>query len=212
MIALLAMLLVQGLRDITVGVDTQAYFDIFKNIITQKEFIEWNKKDFLDIEIGYVLLNVWISYINCNYQVFIFVISAIMLIIHLYFLKRNSKDFFISVLLFLCLGHFITSMVSIRQYLALGIVMWIVPELEQKQYKKFIITGIVAFMLHNSALIFLVSYLVLNRVKSIKQVWGILLGSIILLPLTNIIKNIVIMFLPKYAFYNDYQPTGIGFF
>ena len=203
-IIFLSMLLIQGLRDMSVGADTEAYYGYFYRIYRNVEKIDFQKLEFTNIEMGYVVLNLLLSKISIEPQVFIFMISAVVLFLHLYFLRVNSENILLSIILFFGCGHFFTSMVSIRQYIAIGIVMWMIPLISEKKYKQAILVGGIAFLFHNSVVIFWAAILCTYFFKQdIKHIWGLLLGLLASLPITNILLSYILRYVPKYSYYDS---------
>lgn len=206
------MFIVQGMRDIYVGADTKAYIDIFDNIAASEGLIDFQKSSFLDIEIGYVLLNTAITSISNDNHFFIFVLSGIVLFLHVFFLYRNSKNIYISIYLFFGLNHFITSMVSIRQYIAVGIVMWMLPTLEKGKIIRSIFIAFIAFIFHNSSIVFIAAITMAYIFKrKTKYSWHVLSALLLSLPVTTILKDFIVGYIPKYEFYEAYLgQAGIG--
>ena len=206
------MFIIQGMRDIYVGVDTKAYIDIFDEIVASEGLIDFQESSFLNLEIGYVLLNTAISSVSNDNHFFILVSSGIVLFLHVLFLFRNSKNIYISIYLFFGLNHFITSMVSLRQYIAIGIIMWMLPSLEKKKIFRSALIGFVAFMFHNSTVVFILAIIIAYFFKKkIKYSWYALAVLLLSLPATIILKDFIVAFIPKYEFYEAYMgQAGIG--
>lgn len=149
---------IEGLRDVSVGVDTLSYVTWFKEycsiIYINSIFHPWRS-----IEAGYSLLNIIISRFTSNEHVLIAIISIIIVTLHIKFIEKNSPDPFLSVLLFMGLNFFLTSMVSWRQFIAMGIVFWVIPLWNEKKYLKAILVMFAAFLFHDTVILFVAAFL-----------------------------------------------------
>ena len=198
-ISIIATTAVEGLRDISVGIDLQAYvhyFDIFKEMDLSAVVLN----DFSGIEPGFKVLCKMIGMISPSTQAFIIVTSITIIGLNFGFLGKNSKDIFISVLLFFAFDHFFTSMVSLRQYIAIGIVAWVMPLLNDKRYYSAGIVSLVAFCFHQSAILFAIACVFAYVNSDNRYVLLIIpILTLLLLRYTDTIYAFVIQFFPKYG-------------
>ena len=162
--------LIQTFRAETVGLDTLAYINGYYRINNIKGC--WEVKNW---ELGYVFLNHIIGKItNCNVQVFLGTINAIILIGIGYFILKNigNKSAFWPVFFYITLNHYLTSMCSMRQYIAIAIGINIYTILNQKQSKKAYVASIlllvVAFGFHTTAFI-LISLSIICSLKKVNR-------------------------------------------
>jgi hypothetical protein len=205
------MLYVQGFRGFYDGADTKNYLDIFDLILDNKSNINIRKLDFENIEIGYVALNLMIAKISTDYRFFIFAISLIMLVLHITYLWKYSKNIYLSIVLLLGFNIFYTSMVSLRQYLAIGVIYWSLQFALEKKYIRALILALIAFMLHNSSILLCVPIILYILLKKKENLWiPILMALLLSLPLVNVIWKIVLALIPKYNFYNAHTVSGSG--
>lgn len=206
-ITIVLMCLVQGLRAASVGEDVRTYFEWFDQIAgigSLKELFHWNA----DIDIGYKLLNYFLSRITTSHQILMIIVSCAIVILHIKFIQKVSIDPFISVSLFIGMNFFLTSMVSWRQFLAMGIVFWMFPLLMEKKYLKSVLVLFIAWCFHDTAIVFgIVIVLISLFAKSKNHSILILLLGIGTLPILNSIVHIVLKFLPAYNFYLS-EPVG----
>ena len=193
--------LIEGLRDISVGIDLRHYIQAFKssgNITLSWDF--W--LDFHTFEPGYRLFNYLLFKISGNPRFFIFTTSVIITFLHTFFLYKNSKDFSVSILLFLGFDFFFTSMVSIRQFIAMGIVFWCYPAALNKHYKKYAILALTGFFFHQSsvicALIILIAVLFKRQKGFVKVAFVV---AMLLLPVIDSIYTYMSFFFRKYKSY-----------
>lgn len=206
-ITIVMMCLVQCLRASSVGEDTSTYlewFDQIAKIESVKELLNWNS----DIDIGYKLFNYFLSRITVSHQILIIIVSCAIVILHIKFIQKVSADPFISVNLFIGMNFFLTSMVSWRQFLAMGIVFWMYPLLMERKYLKAVFVLCIACCFHDTAIVFGVVVVLINLFAKRKNhsVLILLLG-IASLPILNSILHFVLKFLPAYNFYIN-EPIG----
>ena len=203
--------LVEGLRDSSVGIDLPAYLRYFLNsrkiVFDAKYWI-----DFSGIEPGYNFLNRVLVDISDQPRFFIFSTSVIIVFLHTWFLYKNSKDLALSMLLFLGFNHFFTSMVSLRQFIAMGFVLWCYPAMLKKQYVKAAIFAVMAFYFHQSsaACAFIIVMAVLFKEQKRLVKW-VFIAAIIMIPAVYTIYSYVLSLLSKYEFYAvGNNESGLG--
>ena len=119
---------VLALRDISVGIDTEAYTDIGLGYLSSSD----SKNS---IEIIWVFILQLFRSLSSNRQLFIF-ITAIFEFVPLYlFIRKESENNFFSLLLFIVLVTGLCSyMTTIRQSIAVGFVLWAFFFLKEKKY------------------------------------------------------------------------------
>ncbi len=200
-LAFLLISLVEGLRSEVIGPDTWAYKEYFVNFFTHGWDYGLNHVTD-ELEIGYKVINLLVAEFTKDPQVLIFVLSFIIVGALISFLWKTSSDFWASILLFFGLNHFNTSMISLRQYLAMGIVLWAYPLLEEKKYKKAIICMILGVLFHQSAILFCVALIGSQFLKkSRKSVWIVFGLEMLAIPFASVIINRFSNVFDKYFLY-----------
>ena len=204
--------LVEGLRSDVIGPDTWAYKDYFVNFFSHGwDFGVYSVTD--ELEIGFKVLNLIVADFTTEPQVLIFVISVLIVGALVSFLWKTSSDFLISILLFFGLNHFNTSMISLRQYLAMGIVLWAYPLLKDKKYKSALSCMILGILFHQSAILFCVGLIGGQLLKKWrKSVWIVFAIEMLALPFTSVFLNIFRNVFEKYFlyYYNDANSVQLG--
>ena len=153
LLVLVPLVVIMGGRN-NIGIDTITYRYIFNRIAND------GVKDLSNIEIGYKLVNVFISKFTSNSQ-WLFVICAIVICGNFCrFFKNVEAPLCVMLAIFLGYGYFFYAMNIMRQYLAISIVLANVHEIEKGENKKFIISVLVATLFHVSSLIWLVLFFV----------------------------------------------------
>lgn len=197
-VSFFAMAYVEGMRAITVGSDLSGYVLDFMH----SQYFTFSKTTLLDfngIEPGFLLLMNIIYRIAAEPHFFILITSIIIVGLHVWFLYKNSNDFFISILLFIGFNFFFTSMVSLRQFIALGIVMWCYPLARQKNLAGFIFVAVLAMYFHMSSIILAFIIFIITRVKfSAKVIIWMLSGAALSIPLVYWLYNHIVALFNKY--------------
>jgi hypothetical protein len=147
---------VSGLRDYSVGMDTEMYsrsYDLIcsfgKPIIKEMRY-----------ETGFSYLMLCSSFLSNDFTFFLFICSIFITFSHFFFIYRNSKNLCLSLCLYVLLNRFFINMNSLRQVIAISIVL-ISFELLKKDKRKLInivlYSAIVFFasLFHKSALLML---------------------------------------------------------
>lgn len=186
----IAMILISSLRDTKVGFDTENYISYF-NEISKIPLTNIFK---FPLEKGYVFLNKIISYISIDSRVFFFIISAFIIYSFSRFIYKNSKNVFLSVILFLCLGFFGDSLNITRQMIAISIILYAYEYIKIDKYFNAILITLLAISFHKTAIVFFI-YIIVSKYKiTNKYIITYFIMSVIILfigkPLINIINNI----------------------
>lgn len=207
-IVFVLMCLITCLREVSVGEDTANYAEWFQDFCAMPSITSLFTYD-RDVEIGYGLINFLISRITDNPRILIAVIAVLINFLHIRFIRLNSKNIYSSVILYISLNFFFTSMNSWRQFIAMGICFWMYPLLLNRKYFKALLTLLCAFCFHDTVIIFGVVIFIckiINRKKN-RIVLLAIAGAISFCVLPFLIK-IVLKFLPAYAPYFDGETGG----
>lgn len=149
-----------SLRHETCFVDTYSYILDYKQLATMDYssiYKFWEK----DISFWYVS-KVISSFSNNNYSIW-FASLAISYIIPLYFLiKKYSRNYQISLILFCCLGFGFFIMTGLRQTLAMGCTMGALYFLLKNQTKYYLLLVVLGALFHKTAIVFLILYPLIN--------------------------------------------------
>lgn len=155
------LLCVSGFR-YNVGADYMSYYSNY-NYYKNSEF------DLLtENEIGIRIIAHISKYLLDIPETMIFLCSFITILFFLKCIKSTSDDIVLSVFLYVFLGMFIGSFNAIRQYLGVAIVFWGIRYVLNKEFIKWCLCIIMAFLCHTSALFVLPIYF-LVRIKSKKK-------------------------------------------
>lgn len=148
----LILTLISGLRNYTVGVDTVVYVNFFENL----KNISFQNLNLLRYEYGFSLFCKVISIITDDYHVFLFLVSAFINFSVVHFINNNSRNKFLSLLMFVLCNYYFSYMNIMRQALAISIVLFSLEFLKKNKLLQFTILVILASQFHFSAIICLV--------------------------------------------------------
>lgn len=187
-----------GFRTENVGTDTRLYCTIFEKSfnLNLKELITGQ-----DLTLIYTLYNKIISFISTDRRAIIIANSLIICILTAIFIYKNSQNPVFSTLSFMTFYHFFSAMNISRQYIAVLIVANAFTYLKNKQSKKYIITCLIATLIHNTAIVsfLLIPYLYLKPNKK-----NIVIYLITITISLFFINEIMIVFSKLFSHYTIY--------
>lgn len=214
-IAILMLSLLAGLRNNEIGLDVKTYvtvaFNKLQNKSIQDVFLNHN------LEIGYELLI--LSCINIYNDIhFVHFITHLIIVLGVMsFLLNfsNKNDIYLGLLTFLFL-YFNTSLNIVRQWLAISVYMYSIKYLINKDYKKYLVFSLIAYLFHNSAIIaFLVFgiYYMLNKKLSCTRVLIIFITFIMILlalrPIVSLLVGYGILNVRYLSYFNSVGNSSI---
>ena len=198
--------LILGLRASSVGADTTNYISHF----FEDQAKVLSLKQFLYFEPGYMLLTKIIGFFTNNGQVFIFIISLIMIYLFQKSVYKDLECIYLSYFLFVTFGFYFSSFVIIRQFLAMVILWHSLDAIKNRKFVKFLLYVILAMSFHKTAIIFILLYFIypLNVNKKYFILISICtIGSILFL---NRILSFSLSLIPKYSVYIKNLNPGQG--
>ena len=157
-LSVLPMIFLFVFRHKYVGGDTIGYVRFFQNGIRKYTFLDLINKDLMRVETGYRIYVKIISLFTDNYTVF-FLINAIVIFgTLLRFSLKYTKNPFVFFFMFMTLGTYQFVETGLRQALAMTICLWAVDFIKERKLFKFLLTVLLAYLFHKSAMIFLLLY------------------------------------------------------
>ena len=167
---MIALALFVGVSDMLGGYDRYIYGELFDEVAD----IRQEGRDFstayifqqYPTELGYVYLNVLLSYFTANRYVFIFVLTLIIYALYYIDIKRYASDYRMALLLFLGLLFFFT-FTYLRQMIGVGIAGLSLKYVYERKLWKFVICILLAALFHNSAIILFPIYIIPSRKYSV---------------------------------------------
>lgn len=178
------------LRSIYTGADTRMYINIFKYISTQP----WSNTRYTNIEIGYCLLNKFLSLFSTDQHYFIIAMTILTLTPFHLFIKKYSYKPWISYLAYFTFSFFNFSFYIYRQGIAFAVLIFSLRYVENRKPFKFILCVIIAFFFHRTAIAFVIVYFVKNISITKKYLLYMFGGCFIIAIFSERIFNIVLSF------------------
>lgn len=191
--------LVMALRSNTVGTDLLNYSFEFYN----SEF--YLNNHIRETELGYSYFNNFFNYFGFSYQMYIALIAGIFVISISHLYHSYSRNMILSFYLHITIGLFAISMSGLRQTIAIALSMLAFTFLvKRKHILYFFIVGL-AYLFHNSAIVFLTLYF-LREIRITKKNGFIFLSlCLMLFVFKSEIATIIQKMSPeKYLRYSDY--------
>lgn len=163
-------ILISGLRHISVGSDTYAYYYAFERVkSTPWKTILLQNWDYLfhGLEIkdpGYPLLEKIFQIFCGDYQVFLLFIAAVFTISMAVWIYKNSAMPCLSFLIYSVLFYAFYAVTGHRQTLATALIVFVgYKYIKEKKLLKFLVIAFIAFMLHKSSLVFIPYYFLAHK-------------------------------------------------
>lgn len=152
-------------RDYTVGTDLKNYLIRFIKI-GETPFNElYDISNYYSFEFGFTLLNKIIYMIFPSTFSFMILSSLISLFGFYHFINKYSRNKLFSFYIFFTFSMATNSMNTIRQYMAISILLYSLDYLLNKDIKKYLLYIFLATSIHSSSIIFIVLYPLINRFK-----------------------------------------------
>lgn len=115
------------------------------------------------IELGYMLIERICLLFTKDYALLFAVTSAIIIGLTFYTIYKESPYPVLSVAIYFLIGYFFHSLNIMREYLAISVLLVSYKFLINKNYIKWILGVIIAFLLHSTSLIFAIAFLLCDR-------------------------------------------------
>lgn len=190
-----------AIRNPTVGVDTKMYMEYFSGVCGQDFTFLFNSANLYWKEPGYGLLNFIVSRVTQNPQVLIGLVSALIIILRGIFIYIYSSSSWVSVFVYISFGFFGYALCTLRQELAISILLFALPFLQKRKLLPYALITVAAALFHASAWILLPIYFIANLPLN-RIMLGVYAGGTLLLLL---ISEPLLAFVTKYV-YKIYQP------
>jgi transmembrane protein EpsG len=152
-------------------------------------------------EWGWDLLNWLLSRIFLDSQAIIFVCALVTNLIVIQALAKYAQSFAFSIFLYVAGGFYFASFNTMRQYLAMSILIWGITYIFKRNFWKYSLTVLIAASIHFSAWIMLPLYFVLKRKKFERFFFLLVLCAIVLMIYFD---RIIFFILPSTGEYANY--------
>jgi hypothetical protein len=175
----LVLILQSGLRNVAVGADTYAYYNLFEKIkhttwtqiwgILVDHYSKGTGKD-----PGYVVIQKLIQVLINDYQLFLFALSFLFFTALGNFIYKNTHKLdhaIFAFVLYSCLFYNFFSITGHRQTIATAATLFSFELIKKRKFFPFLTLILVASTIHKSSLIFLPFYFLAN-IKNTKLIYG----------------------------------------
>ena len=201
--------IVECFRSTSIGEDTINYVSWFKDFCTDGWTISILEPRRY-VEPGFKMLNLLIATFTSNEHIFVAIVAIIISLLFVSYLRFNSEDFLISVMLFFGLNFFVNSMTAFRQFIAMGIAFWMLPLLLNKQWIKVVLVAAASLLFHQSSIIHIISVIFVYFFRKNRKTLGlIIVGECIAGGIIPILLNIFLKIFPKYDIYFKYGEEAV---
>lgn len=187
LVVTVAMAAMASLRAESVGIDYEPYVEYFR-LVSQKD-LSWlfSTDNGYYREVLYGLLNWLVSRLTDNAAVFMGVMSSLIIVLRAVAVRRISSSAWASMFIYASFGFFGYALCTLRQELAISIVMFAVPYLQRKRPIPYFLLVLAAGLFHKSLFIMIPAYwlawLPLNRVTFSLYGAGTVVGVAVAKPL-----------------------------
>lgn len=169
MISFFILFLVSAFRG-DVGNDLKNYLYLCERVklVELSNILEFSQG--VHYEIGFVIFTKVITMISGDLQFFVIVTSFIIMFLFGRIVYKFSPLPWISITIFILLNFYTSSFNIIRQYLATGIVLNMIPLILDKKMIKFFCVVIFASLFHKGSLIYIPFYIIARNKISLKNI------------------------------------------
>ena len=164
-------------------------------------------------EVGFRFFLKIVGLFSDNFHVFLFVMGIVWMALYYKTIKRYSPYVVVSLLLVL-VGSFNQSLFVIRQHLAMAICFYSYKYIISKDIKSYLITILLAFLMHQTALVFLPLYFVYHIKNRRTLLLTIFIGALLMyLSFSYLLNQIGGNMLTGYSSYleSDEGTNAMGF-
>lgn len=203
------LILFTGLRAYTIGADTQVYLNALEYYegLPKKEILTASLVWPYDFEIGYFMLTKICAWLGLNKTAFLLIIAVLIYIPIVKLIFKYSGSPYLSLLCYFAVGFYSHSAGIFRQMIAVSICWCSLEYIKQRKLWKFLLLILVAFIFHNTALIFLPAYFLWNiDLTEIPQI--ILIATAVCLLFGKQIMSLAVKLLPQYSGYMTHSTSG----
>lgn len=203
-ISAVVLILLMGCRnaEMNFGTDLNNYYRLYERAMT----MEW--EPFLatvSMEKGYMLINYVLAHIVPWQQFILFAQAAFCIIVSLWFIYKNTESVQLATIFFVSFGPFQFFLSGFRQAIAICIGLIMFELAKEKKFIKYIVLLLLALSIHQTAIVLLPIYFLVNIKNTAINNIVVVLGAIIM---TMFSRNFVD--LGNEVFDRDYQGIHVG--
>ena len=203
-IIILLLSLFAGIRNETVGSDTDTYVALFMRYGSFDNI--WRTQEY-----AYNALVVIASSISNNYSALLILTALIVVNCYVLTILRLTKRYETALFLFITLGSYTFFFNGARQGIAASICFFAIPWLLDRKPKQYFTLIGLAFLFHNSALVAVPLYFLAVPRVGLRQIFSVIIGTVVFSLFLRVFVGFAADLLDdKYAAYADATDGGGG--
>lgn len=212
-LATLNWILLSGLRHLTVGADTIKYGYLFEQAKKISWRTLWDERvnifihESLGKDPGYIVFQKLIQLITTNYRFYLILVAVMFTVPLGIWIYKNSRDAYMSFIIYSCMFYSFFSITGIRQTLATALVVFVGYRfIKKRSFIKFLLLIFLAGSIHFSAFCFLPFYFIADKkiTKHYLILYGCAFMGIFLL------RERIFILGSKFIGYDQYLPNVGG--
>lgn len=192
----------------TVGHDTSNYRNMFEkseNFLLADVFSEW--EDCLFVLLNYVIYN-----FSDNFQIYLTIISVLIVTPLMYFYCQDKRHALLKIVLFVNMSTFVMMFSGIRQMIAVSLGVLAFDCIKKKRNLLFLILTAVAFLIHTSGFMIIFLYPLYHIRLRKKHLIFVVPLMIVLLVFNNAIFTLLNSFLMQFSSKFELETSNTGAF
>lgn len=201
----LVLVLFAGLRDLTVGSDTNMYANRFARLPLDF-FSLMNQKT--RIELGYRLVEYIGLLFSSNYIVILIITALIAVYFQLKGIYKISTIPAVSIFVLITFGIYTYVFNGARQALAAAIYVFAIYYLVKGNFKKYALWVLIAFFFHKSVILALPLYFLFRKKFNLRLLITFIIGTFLAIVFFKLVMQYVSLFNTQYAIYQDIEAKG----
>ena len=171
-LASVGIVLLTGLRGISVGPDSDVYAQYVKNLHNGVSLDIYER-----LEQGFEWFTRAVAYVTGNYTIYFLIVASIIMICYAILISRSAQNYFWTIFLYITIGPFVFQLTGLRQSLAMALCAASVVFVQKKKFIPFLLMVFLAAQFHASAYVFLPLYF-LGRIRLGSKSFILFLGGI----------------------------------
>lgn len=190
--AVLVLFLISAMKEITANGDLRGYANAYSTLPFRSYaslYTEWRADELKDF--GFYAFGKFFADLDIPVEVWMGCIALIFACGCGAFFCRYSEDCFLSILIVMTLGYYSFTLSGLRQTVALSVIFLAYHFLLKKKPVHFILSVLVAFLFHSSALIFLPAYWIAKLKIGKKQLVIIVIALLAAVFFPGLLRNII---------------------
>ena len=158
-------ILISGLRDWSIGADTENYYVMFEKaqntswISAFRSLLNYSLQDVLGRDPGYLILTKTFQLFSGSYQLFLLAVAAFFMSMMAVWIYKNSASPCTSFILFSTLFYSFYGITGHRQVIATALITFVGYDLiRERKLWRFLAVSFAAFLIHKSSIVFVPLY------------------------------------------------------